>query len=244
MTYAEWLAATSPTPMLAFIREKASDRKLRLFAVACCRRLWQLLDEDVSRPAVDVIERFADGLATPNDLESAQRAARSQGKDFEKICAWRRNTRGPSPEADLYQSESEKAYLVSYACQKEDYLWWVLAFATRCKLHVPVGIRRDRDSHTEGLWDRLYAAGEAELADLLRDIFNPFAPPLERDWRTTTVLTLATGVYDEKAFERLPILADSLQDAGCDSVELLNHLRQPGDHWRGCWALDLVLGKK
>lgn len=64
------------------------------------------------------------------------------------------------------------------------------------------------------------------------------------DWRTTTALALARGIYDERAFDRLPILADALQDAGCDSDDILNHLRGPGPHVRGCWALDLALGKE
>jgi len=80
----------------------------------------------------------------------------------------------------------------------------------------------------------------------LRDIFgNPFHPlSFNPSWQTTTVQQLADAIYQEKAFDRLPILADALEDAGCDSTDLLNHLRQPGEHVRGCWALDLVLGKE
>jgi hypothetical protein len=58
-----------------------------------------------------------------------------------------------------------------------------------------------------------------------------------------TVVTLAKAIYDEDAFDRLPILADALEDAGCDEAELLRHLRGPGPHVRGCFALDLVPGK-
>jgi len=54
---------------------------------------------------------------------------------------------------------------------------------------------------------------------------------------------IAQAIYDERDFDRLPILADALEDAGCDNTDLLNHCRQPGDHVRGCWAVDLVLGK-
>jgi hypothetical protein len=57
------------------------------------------------------------------------------------------------------------------------------------------------------------------------------------------VVALATGIYDEKAFDRLPILADALTDEGCNSDEFLEHLRGPGPHVRGCWALDLILGR-
>ncbi|MBL8798455.1 MAG: hypothetical protein JNM56_31460 [Planctomycetia bacterium] len=80
---------------------------------------------------------------------------------------------------------------------------------------------------------------------LLRDIFgNPFRPvAVEPTWLTSTVASLAQAIYDERAFDRLPILADALEDAGCDNADILNHCRQPGEHVRGCWCVDLVLGK-
>ncbi|MBA4062425.1 MAG: hypothetical protein C0501_01720 [Isosphaera sp.] len=81
--------------------------------------------------------------------------------------------------------------------------------------------------------------------DLLRCVFgNPFRPvTAEPRWLTSTVVQLAAGVYADRAFDRLPILADALQDAGCDDDQVLTHLRGPGPHARGCWVVDLVLGK-
>jgi hypothetical protein len=80
---------------------------------------------------------------------------------------------------------------------------------------------------------------------LLRDIFgNPLRPvTLNPSWPTPTVLAIATGIYNEKVFDRMPILADALQDAGCENEEILRHCRGPGPHVRGCFVLDLVLGK-
>ncbi|MBL8794381.1 MAG: hypothetical protein JNM56_10785 [Planctomycetia bacterium] len=77
------------------------------------------------------------------------------------------------------------------------------------------------------------------------DIFgNPFQPVvLVRTWLTSTVVSLATGIYDDRAFDRLPILADALEDAGCDNQDLLKHCREPGEHVRGCWCVDLLLDK-
>ena len=63
-------------------------------------------------------------------------------------------------------------------------------------------------------------------------------------WLTSTVVSLAQPIYAERAFDRLPILADALEDAGCDNADTLTHCRSEGPHVRGCWALDLVLAKK
>jgi hypothetical protein len=81
---------------------------------------------------------------------------------------------------------------------------------------------------------------------LVRDIFgNPFRPmSVDPSWLTSTVLALAEGIYQDRAFDRMPILADALQDAGCDNEEILNHCRQPAEHVRGCWVIDLLTGRK
>jgi hypothetical protein len=67
---------------------------------------------------------------------------------------------------------------------------------------------------------------------------------LDSRWLSSTVLDLARTIYDEKVFERLPILADALMDAGCDNEEILNHCRSDGLHVRGCWIVDVLLGKE
>jgi hypothetical protein len=83
------------------------------------------------------------------------------------------------------------------------------------------------------------------LADLLRDIFgNPFgSATFLAEWRTETVVALARGIYAERAFDRMPVLADALQDAGCEDKAILTHCRGAGPHVRGCWVVDAVVGK-
>ncbi|WP_246523483.1 hypothetical protein [Gemmata palustris] len=80
---------------------------------------------------------------------------------------------------------------------------------------------------------------------LLRDVFgNPFRPlAFSTECRTETALALARGIYESRDFGAMPILADALQDAGCDNLDILSHCRKPGEHVRGCWVVDLVLGK-
>jgi hypothetical protein len=81
-------------------------------------------------------------------------------------------------------------------------------------------------------------------AVLLRDIFgNPFREVnFEAEWRTTTVVALAMQLYETRDFGEMPILADAIQDAGCEDTVILDHCRGPGPHVRGCWVCDLVLG--
>jgi hypothetical protein len=87
---------------------------------------------------------------------------------------------------------------------------------------------------------------QVTFAVLLRDIFgNPFRPvAFSPEWRTDTVVSLARQMYDSRDFSAMPILADALQDAGCDSADILDHCRGPAPHVRGCWVVDLVLGKE
>jgi hypothetical protein len=99
-------------------------------------------------------------------------------------------------------------------------------------------------------WDEAISKERQAQCDLLRCLFgNPFRPPPRIDpaWRVRndgTVKKLAEAIYQGRSFDRLPILADALEDAGCDDAALLGHLRAPGPHVKGCWALDLILGKQ
>jgi hypothetical protein len=81
---------------------------------------------------------------------------------------------------------------------------------------------------------------------VLRDIFgNPFRPvSFSSDWITSTVTALAQQMYESRDFAAMPIPADALQDAGCENTDILSHCRGDGPHVRGCWVVDLVLGKE
>ena len=147
---------------------------------------------------------------------------------------------------------------------------WVARGAASCAVGVPASPAAERSSdyaahgygwcvtavtHPAGQVDenerwaaRLQAICAEQVAQvpLLRDIFgNPFRPvTFSPAWRTDTALTLARQMYESRDFSAMPILADALQDAGCDSAEILDHCRGPGPHVRGCWVVDLVLGKQ
>jgi hypothetical protein len=214
MTEAQWLASTDPRPMLEFLRDKASDRHLRLFACAYARVLrgyWHL----GPGAAVTVAERYADGLASDQDLASERRGAPFPGMYSEWVLA-----------------------LSAY-----DGAWQPVDWLTSARDLMKI----DPDALRHFPFPLDDVVQRAVL--LLRDIFDslPFRPvniaPDVLAWNDSTVGRIAEGIYDERAFDRLPMLADALLDAGCDAAELLGHCRSAGPHVRGCWVVDTILGK-
>ncbi|MCE9560805.1 MAG: hypothetical protein K8U57_01995 [Planctomycetes bacterium] len=95
-------------------------------------------------------------------------------------------------------------------------------------------------------WQAARGCEEGAQSTVLRDILgNPFHPVIVVPmWLTSTVVVLARQMYESRDFSAMPILADALQDAGCDNDDVLNHCRNPGSHVRGCWVIDLLLGKE
>ncbi len=240
MTEEHWLAATDPLPMLYFLRDGASARKLRLFACACCRRTRELLTQEPSRTAVEVAEAFADGAVDEKTLAEAAAAAEDV---YQQINLDRNEPDYPDPVAGEYLEDA--AYAAYMACNychgnkgNVSYTYHDVEEAAFAALRA---VDRDAASRfREQSWQ----------AELVRCVFgNPFRPapavaPGWLAWNGGTVPKLAAALYEEFAFERLPLLADALEDAGCPDAALLGHLRGPGPHVRGCWAVDLLLGKE
>jgi hypothetical protein len=229
VTEAEWLACTDPQKMLKFLRGKASDRKLRLFACGCCRRIWGLLADPRSRRAVEVAEQFADFRVEATVLAAARGAAR-------EVCQVRPAHRQPV----AWQGVAATAAYGAAAREVREAV-----------LHTPGCVVRAVIARHGGQADRGWrpvrrqeALGQAAL---LRDIFGPlpFGPvPVDAawlSWKGGTIARLAEAIYEERSFGRLPVLADALEEAGCTNEEALAHLRGPGPHTRGCWPLDLLL---
>jgi hypothetical protein len=217
MTEEEWGACDDPLQMLMFLKRKAGDRKLRLLACASCRCRWSLLPAPAQR-LVEAAERLADGGLTPHQWAKVRRGA----SRTEKVADF---------EPHLLVARRASAELT---CQ-------VVLAATQLFYHnlVPAG---GYDLAASEAYRREWAS----QAELVREVFgNPFRPPSFDDrWRSGDVLSLARHIYESKDFSAMPILADALQEAGCTSEELLAHLRTGGPHVRGCWALDVVLGKQ
>jgi hypothetical protein len=228
-------------------RAPVNAERFRLFALACCRRLWSLLEYG-NQYAVQCLETYArEGMREallkarrfqrPASNAAGAAMTASHGADRKaQLTAWARNLASsvvwtasrnpPSKAAMAYQEAAQAVGSVEAAAEL-----------------VP------GQSAPLPNWRRFSSAELAAQCDLLRDVFgNPFRPvTFDPAWRTPTVVALARQMDeapdDRRDYAALPILADALQDAGCDSADLLDHCRGKGPHVRGCWALDLVLGK-
>jgi hypothetical protein len=232
VTEQEWLACKNPQDMLMFLhRSKASDRKLRLWACACCRGVWERLSDKRLRVAVETCERVADGLEPLGALATAELLAFEALDEIQSAAGERR----------WYYVEQSAALLVGRSCGDEldaARLIDILAFATDCAVFADSGDKaaaRRREDNTK--------------ASLVQEIFgNPFRPPRLDPawpaWNSGTVPKLAQAIYEERAFDCLPVLADALEEAGCTEGAILGHCRGAGPHVRGCWVVDLVLGKQ
>jgi hypothetical protein len=199
-------------------RTKVGRRKLRLFACGCCRLIWPHLADPRLRNAVVVAERFADGRATAGELRAAQQAAR-----------FAERSRGYTP-GDPTAGANTAAEMAVSATIRQPH---TAAFGMTV-YPLPLAGYRGPPARADGL-----------ICDLLRDVFgNPFKRvTFEKHWLTDTAVAVARQMYDAHDFSAMPILADALQDAGCDSAAVLDHCRAPdGVHVRGCWVVDLVLG--
>jgi hypothetical protein len=204
----EWLLGVSPADMIAHLRAKGllSDRKLRLFAVACCRQVWPLLTDERSRWAVEVAERFADGEADQyRDLLPAAHQA---------YAAWSLHRDGDIaflPWAVCGDSITDSLGNNWFAVSRVFGLLKVQAVLLRCifgNAFRPVG----------------------RLPSLLRAGVPAEASLLNSEWLTPTVLAVAASIYERRAWDEMPILADALDEAGCTDAAILMHLRG----WERC----------
>jgi hypothetical protein len=263
MTEAEWLACKDPHDLLDHLADRISDRKLRLFACARCRRVWHLLTDERSRRAVEAAELFADGRLSADELAAFRAEAGRVYLDAgfradEAWTAWVRAVQNRWVSADLYTPEVEfrqaefeyhVSWVAAWAAQPPGQIHWDEQASWICR-----GALRRREPASVAAVELPRFPFKDEPVALLRDILgNPFRPVTHRPewltWNGGTVLRLARTICEERAFDRMPILADALEEAGCTSGAVLVHCRRgepgapPGGplHWPGCWVLDLVL---
>jgi len=238
MTESDWCESRRVGPMLAWLRgtpglvykrrvqqHPRGRRRLLLFRAAVARSVLYYVAATSIHRLVAAVEELADGNET---------AARV--RDLHALCG-----------VELYPLVAEDAPVALV----REYLQTVsqLEFARQAAVAAaPCGPDTEPWYRASAAIARAgvdMATEIARQAALLRDIFgNPFRPiTFDPTWRTDTAVILAQQMYDSRNFGAMPILADALQDAGCESAEVLNHCRDPhAAHVRGCWVVDLVLG--
>jgi hypothetical protein len=233
MNEGKWLKCTSPMPMLDFLQSKLSQRKLRLFAVACCRPLWHLLDAR-KRRAIEVLERYADG-------EPAE--TRGLGRLFDKsdtepahlaVANAVMSLLNPVAPADPTRDAMFAAYHAARAAGKEAGPGWESS-------HDEEG-GQDRESQPGAIARAQESQAQCRL---LRDIAgDPFRPAaVDVAWNVPAIAAQARMIYESRTFDRMAELAVCLASAGCADNRILEHCRDVGPHVRGCWVVDLILGR-
>ena len=226
-----WLVCSHPGLMLSRLPKKTSNRKLRLFACACCRGIWQLLTDERSREAVEAAERFADGLIRKKELKVA-------------LAAASRMPNGPMSEEETAAYAVARLAVPYAGGAAESVLEVVVHVGLTPKERQQSEKYRDLDLRymepepARALYQAIWGRRCRECSDLLREVIgNPFRPlTLDPAWSTPAVVQLARSLYEEQRFEDMPVLADALEEAGCQDAAVLGHCRGPGPHVRGCWV--------
>jgi hypothetical protein len=218
---------------------RGSDRKLRLFACACYHRVSHLLPHPAARATVQVAERFADGTARVAEFLEAEAAVREFGNALEP--RWRASD--GAERITLHPAHAALA-LAGIVCwwEPQKAAWYA---ASNAHLEFPYLANPGVAVHSRQRWEGEVSERRAQC-ELLREILgNPFRPVVfAPDWRTNVAVSLARQMHESRDFSAMPILADALEDAGCDNEQLLGHCSGPGPHVRGCWVVDLLLGKE
>ncbi|QEG31959.1 hypothetical protein GobsT_68070 [Gemmata obscuriglobus] len=255
MTEADWWATSYPDKLLnwLFYTAQASERKFRLFSLACCRQVGDLLADSAFPQLLVLMEVLADDPVDAAKIERLRRAGRDNlysVSSAHRTPKWHARNAALCGTGALWEGrgwQSRPAYW-EYVYQNSEGGWLLGPFP-----HVvseAVFCAHPRSEQAEAL---------AHQLRVIRDLFGPLPfrdITVPQAWLTSDVLALARGIYDEHAFERMPILADALQEAGCDNDDILDHCRHEpffvgGDapkhrsaasgHVRGCWVIDLLL---
>jgi hypothetical protein len=209
--------------MLRSVEGTGTERQFRLVMCAALERIWPAIKDVRSREAVEVVRRFADRRATKEQLEEASRKA---------FAAYRN-----SSASGMDAAAGNAAYCVTYSRSDRG-----VSVAHAVFADIKGVCRRDK---------RFSAAAEVAVhCRLFRCVFgDPFLPRRGADrslleWNNGVVRQMAKVIYREQRWPDLPVLADALEEAGCDEAGMLEHCRDGGLHVRGCWAVDGLLGKK
>jgi hypothetical protein len=250
--------------MLEFLRGKATDRKLRLIACACCRRIWRLLTDPAAGAAVEVSEQFADGFAAYEQLSKAYKAIKVV-VDRLQLANRQATSLAASHAGSVAVSSHRAARCAARLNRMQRAAQWAVAAVTTAGVPTVAAemrgpytpedgermLREARSPEYAGLQARCWEAENRAQCQIVRCVIGNYFRPVTFDpaWLTTTAIALAHSAYDERLLPggeldpvRLGLLADAMEEAGADG-EVLNHLRGPGPHVRGCHVIDALTGR-
>ena len=241
MTEADWLTGTEFAAHVGYIADRLAPRRQRLLAAGFCRAVSHLFDHPDLNAALAVVEWYADGRDSIAELEKARQRCRVLAQEAYESYARQVDGGLSGGEQDV---RHELAWAVSFAATSPLPVLMVGTRAANAAVQARTGAGLLVPVATPA-----FDAAVAEQSRVMRGVVwdvvgNPFRPvAFAPDWRTDTAVSLARHMYESREFSAMPILADALQDAGCDSDAVLNHCRHESGHVRGCWVLDGVLGR-
>jgi hypothetical protein len=234
MNETTWRSCTDPALLLRFHERDLSDRKLRLFACHCVRRVWPLLTREPVQQAVMTAERFADRAAQRDELRAGWQAVRKALSTAPLGTRWE--------DALMAALDATSEQVTTYYAGDAARLAALALDADWRKTHVKAERPGDRERLRGGSPDE-----RAVQCKVLRDLL-PFEPveidPAWLAWAGGQVVSLAQTIYDEQRWQDLPVLADALEEAGCSEERILSHCRGGGMHVRGCWLVDRLLDRE
>jgi hypothetical protein len=220
MTESRWWRCQDPDNLLFELGTRISERKLRLVACGCCRLIEPLLPDERCQYAIDLMEHFADGTTTEANVRAAQRAGRFDARNA--ATQWAAEAVASLTRLDVRSLPHHLQEVTYHAA------------------------RAARDAAGQSEWGQ----ARSRQADVVRDLFrfpsHPFVifDPSWLHWQHGLVVQMARTIYADYRFHELPILADALEEAGCENREVLDHCRTQPVHVRGCWVIDHLLGRE
>lgn len=233
----DWSTCENPTDLIGYARKYPGphlDRALRFFALHCCRLIAPAINDPRSRTVLELAERRLIGLASGGDVATA--ALDAYAAAIAARGEWERYAHDPATSADhAGRAERMSNSLGAHVAATAAHIGYYDGMLAH--LRDALAFRH----HTLGLHSSSVFRGQ--LCATLREVVeNPFRRiEVEPEWRTETVVLMAGEMTSANDFAAAPILADALQDAGCDTDDLLTHLRDPhATHRRGCWAVELL----
>jgi hypothetical protein len=237
---APWLGRSDVEKLLFEVAPQGGERRLRLFACACCRLAWPLLAPPAQQ-TVEMFEGLADGVAISREVPTRFRVQADTGsagvwavEAVEGLRGWFSHP---------FDAAGIAAHGLRWQMQPQAGFRGPLDSAAAVPAHAA---RAARDAVGEWAWTRARALEVALVADIYGTAFHgPWTVrPEWLRWNDGCLVKMAQVLYDSHRFEEMPILADALEEAGCEDAHVLDHCRSHPRHARGCWVVDALLRRE